>query len=160
MLISILVLTLICRSLEKIFQGSLRILQDLLEDLWGSSRGSSWGSLENLWRSLKFLLRSSFSCQDLQGSSKFLSRSSRIFYFLAKILEDLVQIFKDLDKIFEDSLKIFENSLRIFQILVTIDLWGSLFSCKDLQGSFTFLPRSWTILSSIFRDLVENFEDS
>ena len=83
-------------------------------------------------KSLKIFKDPSFSCQDLQGSSKFLSRSLRIFHFPVKILEDIVQIFKDLDKNFEDPLKIIENSLGSFQILVKIFEDVS-FSCQDPQ---------------------------
>ena len=127
------------RPRVKIFEGSLKILKDLHEDLWGSCWGFSWGSLENLLRSLKFLLRSSrififlprssrifhflakilkdlsFSCQDLQGSFIFLPRSSRIFHFLAKIFKDLWRSSQDL----HGSLKILARSLGIFYFLAT-----------------------------------------
>ena len=65
-------------------------------------------------KSLKNFKDPSFSCQDLQGSSKFLSRSLRIFHFPFKILEDL-------DKNFEDPLKI---TGKFFEKLLN--------SCSDL----------------------------
>ena len=112
---------------------ALSIFFDLLwyipgENLWrifNDPTRSLWEPLKIFKILVKIFRDISFSCQDLQRSSKFLSRSTRIFHFLAKIFKNLSFSCQDprivrISKNFKDSLKIFENSLRIFQILVKI----------------------------------------
>ena len=111
---------------------ALSIFFDLLWYISGENLCRIYNDPTRLWEPFKIfkilvkIFRDiSFSCQDLQGSSKFLSRSTRIFHFLSKIFKNLSFSCQDprivrISKNFKDSLKIFENSLRIFQILVKI----------------------------------------
>ena len=88
--------TLSCQlSLVKIFVGSLKILEDLHQDL----SADRWRSL---WKVLK----------DLQGSSKFLPRSSKTSPRSLRILEDPCMYLEDLCRNLIKSFKILSSSTR------------------------------------------------
>ena len=108
---------------------ALSIFFDLLwyipgENLWRIFNDPT----RSLWKPFKIftiLVKSfrdiSFSCQDLQWSSKFLPRSSRIFYFPAKILNNLgrkiLKIRKELGKKIKDLGKRIRDPWRSWQEL-------------------------------------------
>ena len=108
-------------SLVKIFQGSLKILEDLHEDPFYSA--DLWGSL------LKILKDLQNSCEDPQGSRKDLWGSVKVFASMLKIFVGIFQIFVKSLKIFGKILtdlshtltnlcKILTNLFRSSQIFV------------------------------------------